>query len=124
MEWAETKKHVMKLRGGILNILKYNDNNEVGMTDEQIQGYFGKYLLFAITLAFGGAMGLELRSQFGNELCDISGVMDVGIDTPDTSNLSSLDYEVQIETQQCSPWKDKISNPNWNHIKYVIQQLL
>ena len=100
-----------KRSGGIVNILEYNDNNEVGLTDEQIQGYFGKYLLFSITWAFGGPMKLELRSEFGNELCDIAGVMDVGIDTPDTSDLSLLDYEVQIETQQWSPWKDKLSNP-------------
>ena len=107
----EAKKHIMsftrtravwslfsQLRGGIIHVLEYNNNSEVGMTDEQIQGYFGEKLLFASTWTFGGPMGIELRSQFGHELCDIAAVMDVGIDTPDTSYLSVFDDEVQAET--------------------------
>ena len=46
------------LCGGIMNIFECNDNNEVGLTDEQLEGYFGKYLLSAITWAF---IRIEIR---------------------------------------------------------------
>ncbi len=60
LEWAEKQKHVMKftrtkaiftlfsqLRGGIINILEYNENTEYELNEEQIKAYFGKFLMFS-----------------------------------------------------------------------------
>ncbi|ETO35335.1 dynein heavy chain, partial [Reticulomyxa filosa] len=137
MRWVQRKPHVMEftelravwslfsqLRGGIRNVLEYNETNEVSpLSDLQIRSYMGKYLLHSILWAFGGSMTLDLRMEFGNVLChmvrnsdnndhDYDGVnngIDIGL--PDTnSDLSLIDYEVNVERQEWTAWKDQVVN--------------
>jgi len=122
LEYADTQEHVMKftktraiwslfsqLRGGVTNILEHNENSDYGLTEDQIRSYIGKYLLFSIIWAFGGPMKLDLRQEFGSEICRMLQSMSLAIEVPDTK-LPMLDYEINVEEQRWVPWKNKVSN--------------
>lgn len=63
------------IRKGISNILEYNDNHpDFNLTDNQIEAFMNKWVVFSVLWGVGGSMNLRTRTEFGEKLCEITTV--------------------------------------------------
>jgi len=91
---AESKAHIMDftvmrvleamfslVRKGIDNVIEYNeDHPDFELENDQICNFIRKWVIFSTIWGIGGSMNLSARTEFSNELADLTDV-----DTPNCS---------------------------------------
>jgi dynein heavy chain 1 len=106
LEYAVTLPHVMEftrirvlestfalIRKGITNVIDYQESHQdLPLSDDQIEAFIQKHVIFATIWGIGGSMNLQTRTKFGNKLAEFTGVP-----MPSTSTYPLIDYEVRIE---------------------------
>lgn len=92
------------VRKGISNILDYNDSHpDFPMSNDQIEAYMRRWVVFAILWGLGGSETLRKREEFSKEIHKFASVP-----LPNPEGPPLLDYEVSIETQEWTLWKNKV----------------
>ena len=90
---------------GIKNVLDYNESHQgFPMSDQHLNKYITKWLVFSILWGFGGSMSFNYRVQLGKQLsqiCTIPLPSSLG-DTDTTAGL--IDYEVNPEDGEWRLW--------------------
>ena len=118
LDFALTLPHIMEftrirclesmfalIRKGISNVLDYNEaHSDFHLSDQQVENYMTKFVVFAVVWGVGGSMNLQTRTNFGNKLAEFTSVP-----MPSTVQYPLLDYEVRLEDQEWHLWKKKVA---------------
>lgn len=116
VELAQTLPHVMDftrircleaffalVRKGLSNVAEYNENHaDFPLSDGQVAAYMTKWLVFCALWGIGGSMNLQTRTEFGEELRNMSNV-----DMPSAA-APLLDHEVRVDDQAWHLWKKRV----------------
>lgn len=117
LEYANSLPHIMDftrirvlestfalIRKGITNVIEYNEYHpDFHLSEQQIESYMQKYVIFATIWGVGGSMNLFTRTQFANKLNEFTGVP-----MPSTTQYPMIDFEVRLEDQEWHLWKKKV----------------
>ena len=117
MDYANSLEHIMDftrlrvigamlslLNKGITNIIEYNEAHpDFPMSTERIEKYIINRLVYSMVWAFGGSMNLFAREEFSNFVRGIS-----PSPTPDPSGPPLLDYFVNIDSGEWTPWSTTV----------------
>lgn len=120
IKWVIKKPHIMEvtelrllnsllplLQRGIINIIEYNEENSYKpLTDEQINNYYTKWLLFSLIWGFGGSLSMSKRIEFSNYLA--SKCVNNIIQLPDDNNTNLIDFQVKLPNGEWYYWKDDV----------------
>ena len=81
LDYANSLPHVMEftrirvlestfalVRKGISNIIEYQSNQDMTMSDAAIEKFMQRQVIFATLWGLGGSMNLQTRTNFGNRL--------------------------------------------------------
>ncbi|KAK3912297.1 Dynein heavy chain, cytoplasmic [Frankliniella fusca] len=116
LEYAMKQEHIMDftrlralsslfsmLNQGVRNVLAYNhSHSDFPLTNEQLESYIPKCLVYALLWSFAGDAKLKGRSDLGDFIRTITTVP-----LPPTSNLPIIDYEVTV-VGDWVPWSNKV----------------
>jgi dynein heavy chain 1 len=116
LEYAMEQEHIMDftrlralsslfsmLNQCVRNVLQYNhSHSDFPLTNEQLEKYIPKCLVYSLLWSFAGDAKLKVRSDLGDFIRSVT-----TIPLPPSSSMPIIDYEVNIEGEW-SPWSNKV----------------
>ncbi|CAB0033630.1 unnamed protein product [Trichogramma brassicae] len=116
LEYAMKQEHIMDftrlralnslfsmLNQSIRNIIQYNHSHpDFPLSNEKLEHYLTKSLIYALLWSFTGDAKLKTRSDFGDFIRSIT-----TIHLPAQANIPIVDYKVDI-TGEWQPWSNKV----------------
>lgn len=78
-------------------------HSDFPLKNEVVSLYISNRALYAIMWGFGGSMTLSDREQYSNWVKTLATTP-----LPNTQNMALLDYEVDLESGNWVPWKNKV----------------
>ncbi|XP_044265029.1 dynein heavy chain, cytoplasmic isoform X6 [Tribolium madens] len=116
LEYAMEQEHIMDftrlralsslfsmLNQSVRNVLQYNhSHSDFPLTNEQLEKYIPKCLVYSLLWSFAGDAKLKVRSDLGDFIRSVTTVP-----LPPSNNMPIIDYEVNIEGEW-SPWSNKV----------------
>lgn len=116
LEYAMKQEHIMDftrlralnslfsmLNQGVRNILEHNDSHsDFPFTNEQLEAYIPKCLVYSLLWSFAGDSKLKARSDLGDFIRSIT-----TISLPNSTTLPIIDFEVDV-SGDWAPWSNKV----------------
>lgn len=116
LEFATKQEHIMDftrlralnslfsmLNQGVRNVLEHNEtHSDFPLTNEQLEAYIPKCLVYSLLWSFSGDSKLKVRSDLGDFVRSIT-----TIPLPTSTTLPIIDYEVNV-TGDWAPWSNKV----------------
>ncbi|KAL1922601.1 uncharacterized protein VTP21DRAFT_10140 [Calcarisporiella thermophila] len=118
LEYAFSLNHIMDftrmrvldtlfslLNKTVRNVIEYNSSHpDFPMTNDQLEAYLTKRLVYCIIWSFAGDTKLDLRAELGNY---VRGITTIEL-PPNLVGTSIIDYDVQIEKGEWESWQTKV----------------
>ncbi|KAK6637160.1 Dynein heavy chain, cytoplasmic [Polyplax serrata] len=116
LEFAIKQEHIMDftrlralnslfsmLNQGVRNVLEHNEaHSDFPLTNEQLEAYIPKCLVYSLLWSFSGDSKLKVRSDLGDFIRSVT-----TIPLPGSTTLPIIDYEVNV-TGDWAPWSNKV----------------
>uniref|UniRef100_A0A0G4FLJ2 Dynein heavy chain, cytoplasmic n=1 Tax=Chromera velia CCMP2878 TaxID=1169474 RepID=A0A0G4FLJ2_9ALVE len=95
------------VRKGVKNVVDYNESHaDFPLSDDNVDRYITKFLLFAICWAMGGGLPLSARAAYCREIAPISMIsLPNGMES---AGDTILDYEVRVEDGEWYHWRQRV----------------
>lgn len=117
LEYVQTLPHIMDfttvralntlfslLRATLRNVLDYNARHgDFPLSSERVEAYVTKRFLLNLIWSFAGDSPLDTRALFGDYLR-----VESGVETPDLTGGSLIDYDVDVASAQWTSWQSRV----------------